>query len=719
MRMEADRFMKKRMLFGIVLLLTMLTFGFGLLETKASALAGTGTESDPYIVMSYEQLHNCLGKDMDGTNTYIKLGDDITSYDERNSYWLVGVGSQFSDKGGRVFDTYYHLDLAGHKVVRVAQTKDNALVFIPSNTHLEINDSVGGGGIEGSLDCSLTRSVFYVSGEAELTINAGNFCLLDKTTYATYCVENMGGNIVINGGYFADNLNAIKNLHGSITINGGTFQSFNTVANREGALAISGENLHAIINECTILTQGDEMDAVTIGGTYNGEKKYYSYIKTHMGQYTTVKVNDMDYVLNDKSSRLKGKKVEFVRSYPENSIKKVEISGIDEPVVGMPYDDTVEVTCDNKELNNVEVIWVRMNSDNSGDLMKKDDVFEKGYVYRCEIKLSDASKPIFPFEEKLSDFGYTYNAYLGEVFVNGEELDHKSEVICDELNQLVVPWWMKEATQLHSHVYKDEWDKDEAKHWKECECGDKIDVANHDFDVETRKEPKEIVKTYTCKICGYKKQERLLNPQTPEPDKGKNDDTPKGNASSFDKNDENNDDSVQIIDYAKKEASYVLPKNTKKKVIVVPAAVKVNGITYKVTKINNNAFANNNYVEKIVLPSTIKQIGKSSFAKCTKLKTINLPNKLTQIGANAFKNCLSLTKITIPAKVKKIGANAFRNCKKLKTIKVKTKYLTMKSVGKNAFKSTSKKGTMTTKKSKLKSYKKIMKKRGFKGKYKS
>ena len=80
-----------------------------------------------------------------------------------------------------------------------------------------------------------------------------------------------------------------------------------------------------------------------------------------------------------------------------------------------------------------------------------------------------------------------------------------------------------------------------------------------------------------------------------------------------------------------------------------------------------------------------------------------------------------LKKATIPSQIKignvtykvtAIGSKAFYNCKKLKNIKIKSKKLTLKKVGKSAFKSINKKAKITVPKSKKKSYKKILVKRG-------
>lgn len=123
--------------------------------------------------------------------------------------------------------------------------------------------------------------------------------------------------------------------------------------------------------------------------------------------------------------------------------------------------------------------------------------------------------------------------------------------------------------------------------------------------------------------------------------------------------------------------------------ITIPSTVTINGYTYQVTSIANDAFKNNQ-----------------------KLKSITIGSNVKTIGARAFKNCKALKKIVIPAKVQNIGKEAFYNCKKLKNINIKTSKLTNKSVGKNAFKKTHSKAVVKTPKKKLNAYKKMLPKKG-------
>ncbi len=122
-----------------------------------------------------------------------------------------------------------------------------------------------------------------------------------------------------------------------------------------------------------------------------------------------------------------------------------------------------------------------------------------------------------------------------------------------------------------------------------------------------------------------------------------------------------------ITSSEKKEVAYKAPANKNAKTITIPATIKVKGVTYKVTKIADNSFKNNN----------------------------------------------KITKITIGENIVSIGKNAFYGCKKLKTITIRSKKLTSKTVSKNAFKGLTKITTIKVPKNKLTAYKKLLKKKDF------
>lgn len=84
-------------------------------------------------------------------------------------------------------------------------------------------------------------------------------------------------------------------------------------------------------------------------------------------------------------------------------------------------------------------------------------------------------------------------------------------------------------TPVHTHTYGD-WKSDATNHWKECSCGDKTGVADHDFKWVVDKEATAAVtgsKHEECKTCGYKKSAVTIpvttEPSKPNPDTGNGD----------------------------------------------------------------------------------------------------------------------------------------------------------------------------------------------------
>lgn len=143
-----------------------------------------------------------------------------------------------------------------------------------------------------------------------------------------------------------------------------------------------------------------------------------------------------------------------------------------------------------------------------------------------------------------------------------------------------------------------------------------------------------------------------------------------------------------VINASTRTVAYKAASKSAKKV-TVPSSVTIKGVSYKVTKIDNNAFKN-----------------------CKKLTKVSIPSTVTEIGTAAFKGCKKLTSVTIPKNVNKIGKEAFSGCSKLKKVTIKSTKI--KSVGKNAFKGIAKKSAIKTPKSKKAAYKKILKKSGYK-----
>lgn len=122
--------------------------------------------------------------------------------------------------------------------------------------------------------------------------------------------------------------------------------------------------------------------------------------------------------------------------------------------------------------------------------------------------------------------------------------------------------------------------------------------------------------------------------------------------------------------------------------------VKSGKATYKVTKAGEVEFTKTASVSaSITIPATIKRNGKTY--------------KVTSVAAGMMKRNTKVKKVTIGKNVTKIGKEAFYGCKNLKTITIKSSRL--KSVGKNAIKGIYKKGVIVCPKAKKSAYKKLFK----------
>ena len=120
---------------------------------------------------------------------------------------------------------------------------------------------------------------------------------------------------------------------------------------------------------------------------------------------------------------------------------------------------------------------------------------------------------------------------------------------------------------------------------------------------------------------------------------------------------------------------------------------------YKITSTGNRTvsfYKGKKDALSITVPDTVKIQGKSY--------------KVTSVAENAFKGCKKLKNVTVGKNVTSIGKNAFSGCSGLKKITVKTAKL--KSVGKNALKGIHKKAAIKVPKSRLAKYKKLFKGKG-------
>ncbi|WP_251213389.1 leucine-rich repeat domain-containing protein [Adlercreutzia murintestinalis] len=94
--------------------------------------------------------------------------------------------------------------------------------------------------------------------------------------------------------------------------------------------------------------------------------------------------------------------------------------------------------------------------------------------------------------------------------------------------------------------------------------------------------------------------------------------------------------------------------------ISVPSQGVVNGVTYQVSAIAENGFANSETLTAVQIPEGITALGEGAFAGCKNLSTIGLPEGLATVGARALQDT-SPRILVLPESVTQVGAEALGN----------------------------------------------------------
>ena len=120
-----------------------------------------------------------------------------------------------------------------------------------------------------------------------------------------------------------------------------------------------------------------------------------------------------------------------------------------------------------------------------------------------------------------------------------------------------------------------------------------------------------------------------------------------------------NDDFLKLFGF--------INKNLLPSVFNIPSPYRqpVSGITYRITKIDDEVFKGCDKLQSVVIPDTVTEIGKSAFEGCSSLEKVTIPNSVTKIGDRAFANCKLLSDIVLPNSLTDIGKSAFGGCSSL------------------------------------------------------
>ncbi|MBQ2081845.1 MAG: leucine-rich repeat domain-containing protein [Treponema sp.] len=118
-----------------------------------------------------------------------------------------------------------------------------------------------------------------------------------------------------------------------------------------------------------------------------------------------------------------------------------------------------------------------------------------------------------------------------------------------------------------------------------------------------------------------------------------------------------------------KSSGGILTTADGKKLLAWPSATGTIKIPDGITRIEDNAFQNQDAIKSVTLPASCREIGHQAFAACSNLSSIIMPN-VVSIESYAFSRSLSLSSVNIPASVRRCDGSAFAECLSLTNITV-------------------------------------------------
>ena len=101
--------------------------------------------------------------------------------------------------------------------------------------------------------------------------------------------------------------------------------------------------------------------------------------------------------------------------------------------------------------------------------------------------------------------------------------------------------------------------------------------------------------------------------------------------------------------------------------IIIPETVTYNNAKYRVVRIAESAFAQQN-VTSVTLPNSVIELGERCFWNCNWLKTVTLSEGITELPDYCFDSCYRFESIIIPENVTKLGKSCFESCQELESI---------------------------------------------------
>lgn len=99
--------------------------------------------------------------------------------------------------------------------------------------------------------------------------------------------------------------------------------------------------------------------------------------------------------------------------------------------------------------------------------------------------------------------------------------------------------------------------------------------------------------------------------------------------------------------------------------IVIPEQITYKGHTYTVMSVGENAFAGQDNLTSVRLPSSVRGISACAFLGCTSLRQVTLSATMLGFGSCAFTGCTSLQQISLPRHAELVDSLTFYCCASL------------------------------------------------------
>lgn len=157
----------------------------------ASPVSGDGTESNPYIVTTFDEFKEAMQQ---GTKTYIKLGKDINTNDEEKHKYGLTTYDQI------LVGNTITLDLNGKKLtLNSRQNKVSSYINVTLG-NLTVQDSVGGGEIFLNDEYEGGSTLILLLDTATFTLKSGTIRATTKPETSGIDLIQSSGTVNIEGG---------------------------------------------------------------------------------------------------------------------------------------------------------------------------------------------------------------------------------------------------------------------------------------------------------------------------------------------------------------------------------------------------------------------------------------------------------------------------------------------------------------------------------------